>query len=177
MCRSKQYETRVIHDAARLFRHQCATRCSNCTDSQKQIIELNLVSMSFGKVRGIPIHSYAKNIIIIIRVHRIAWFEIQIKYFQSFHWPAWSYCKQNLIYNLLPAAHLKKIIGIGIGMKGKSTKVFASKDGWWPFVLIRLWVKHEHMCWIMQLVPKKLLPRFKRQKRFITGYILLYYCS
>ncbi|KAM6900474.1 RING finger protein 32 [Xenentodon cancila] len=26
MCRREQYETRVIHDAARLFRHQCATR-------------------------------------------------------------------------------------------------------------------------------------------------------
>ncbi|CAJ1082055.1 RING finger protein 32 isoform X1 [Xyrichtys novacula] len=26
MCRKEQYETRVIHDAARLFRHQCATR-------------------------------------------------------------------------------------------------------------------------------------------------------
>ncbi|KAG7224973.1 hypothetical protein INR49_014889, partial [Caranx melampygus] len=26
MCRREQYETRVIHDAARLFRHRCATR-------------------------------------------------------------------------------------------------------------------------------------------------------
>ncbi|KAL6097734.1 rnf32 [Pungitius sinensis] len=26
VCRKEQYETRVIHDAARLFRHQCATR-------------------------------------------------------------------------------------------------------------------------------------------------------
>ncbi|XP_071341109.1 RING finger protein 32 isoform X1 [Trachinotus anak] len=26
MCRREQYETRVIHDASRLFRHQCATR-------------------------------------------------------------------------------------------------------------------------------------------------------
>ncbi|XP_047424044.1 RING finger protein 32 [Mugil cephalus] len=26
VCRREQYETRVIHDAARLFRHQCATR-------------------------------------------------------------------------------------------------------------------------------------------------------
>ncbi|XP_034561946.1 RING finger protein 32 isoform X2 [Notolabrus celidotus] len=26
MCRKEQYETRVIHDAAQLFRHQCATR-------------------------------------------------------------------------------------------------------------------------------------------------------
>lgn len=27
MCRREQYETRVIHDAAHLYRHQCATRC------------------------------------------------------------------------------------------------------------------------------------------------------
>ncbi|XP_042366153.1 RING finger protein 32 [Plectropomus leopardus] len=30
MCRKEQYETRVIHDAARLFRHQCATRIQAC---------------------------------------------------------------------------------------------------------------------------------------------------
>uniref|UniRef100_A0A4W6FFW0 Ring finger protein 32 n=1 Tax=Lates calcarifer TaxID=8187 RepID=A0A4W6FFW0_LATCA len=30
MCRREQYETRVIHDAARLFRHQCATRIQAC---------------------------------------------------------------------------------------------------------------------------------------------------
>ncbi|KAG7453741.1 RING finger protein 32 [Solea senegalensis] len=30
VCRREQYETRVIHDAARLFRHQCATRIQAC---------------------------------------------------------------------------------------------------------------------------------------------------
>ncbi|TDG97364.1 hypothetical protein EPR50_G00225320 [Perca flavescens] len=30
MCRKEQYETRVIHDAARLFRHQCAIRIQAC---------------------------------------------------------------------------------------------------------------------------------------------------
>nr|XP_020457866.1 RING finger protein 32 [Monopterus albus] len=30
MCRREQYETRVIHDAAHLFRHQCATRIQAC---------------------------------------------------------------------------------------------------------------------------------------------------
>uniref|UniRef100_UPI0037E82C13 RING finger protein 32 n=1 Tax=Semicossyphus pulcher TaxID=241346 RepID=UPI0037E82C13 len=30
MCRKEKYETRVIHDAARLFRHQCATRIQAC---------------------------------------------------------------------------------------------------------------------------------------------------
>ncbi|XP_029979019.1 RING finger protein 32 isoform X2 [Sphaeramia orbicularis] len=30
MCRRQRYETRVIHDAARLFRHQCATRIQAC---------------------------------------------------------------------------------------------------------------------------------------------------
>ncbi|XP_041817463.1 RING finger protein 32 [Chelmon rostratus] len=30
MCRKEQYETRVIHDAAHLFRHQCATRIQAC---------------------------------------------------------------------------------------------------------------------------------------------------
>ncbi|XP_034005527.1 RING finger protein 32 [Trematomus bernacchii] len=30
MCRKDQYETRVIHDAAHLFRHQCATRIQAC---------------------------------------------------------------------------------------------------------------------------------------------------
>ncbi|KAM6971557.1 RING finger protein 32 [Tautogolabrus adspersus] len=30
MCRKEPYETRVIHDAARLFRHQCATRIQAC---------------------------------------------------------------------------------------------------------------------------------------------------
>ncbi|XP_059182739.1 RING finger protein 32 isoform X2 [Centropristis striata] len=30
MCRKEQYETRLIHDAARLFRHQCATRIQAC---------------------------------------------------------------------------------------------------------------------------------------------------
>ncbi|XP_040922018.1 RING finger protein 32 [Toxotes jaculatrix] len=30
LCRREQYETRVIHDAARLFRHQCATRIQAC---------------------------------------------------------------------------------------------------------------------------------------------------
>ncbi|KAA8580684.1 hypothetical protein FQN60_013642, partial [Etheostoma spectabile] len=30
MCRKNQYETRVIHDAARLFRHQCAIRIQAC---------------------------------------------------------------------------------------------------------------------------------------------------
>lgn len=29
MCRKEQYETRVIHDAAQLFRHKCATRYLN----------------------------------------------------------------------------------------------------------------------------------------------------
>ncbi|XP_041670488.1 RING finger protein 32 isoform X5 [Cheilinus undulatus] len=30
LCRKEQYETRLIHDAARLFRHQCATRIQAC---------------------------------------------------------------------------------------------------------------------------------------------------
>ncbi|XP_039982512.1 RING finger protein 32 [Xiphias gladius] len=30
LCRRQQYETRVIHDAARLFRHQCAARIQAC---------------------------------------------------------------------------------------------------------------------------------------------------
>ncbi|AWP20526.1 RING finger protein 32 isoform 4 [Scophthalmus maximus] len=30
MCRREQYETRLIHDAARLFRHHCATRIQAC---------------------------------------------------------------------------------------------------------------------------------------------------
>ncbi|XP_056289961.1 RING finger protein 32 [Pseudoliparis swirei] len=30
MCRKEPYEARVIHDAARLFRHQCATRIQAC---------------------------------------------------------------------------------------------------------------------------------------------------
>ncbi|XP_027129971.1 RING finger protein 32 isoform X3 [Larimichthys crocea] len=30
MCRKEQYETRVIHDAAHLFRHRCATRIQAC---------------------------------------------------------------------------------------------------------------------------------------------------
>ncbi|KAK2859560.1 hypothetical protein Q5P01_004180 [Channa striata] len=30
ICRREQYETRVIHDAARLFRHKCATRIQAC---------------------------------------------------------------------------------------------------------------------------------------------------
>ncbi|XP_068160043.1 RING finger protein 32 isoform X1 [Antennarius striatus] len=30
MCRKEQYETRVIHDAAHLFRHKCATRIQAC---------------------------------------------------------------------------------------------------------------------------------------------------
>uniref|UniRef100_A0A3Q4AMT3 RING-type domain-containing protein n=1 Tax=Mola mola TaxID=94237 RepID=A0A3Q4AMT3_MOLML len=30
MCRKEQYETRVIHDAAKLFRHECATRIQAC---------------------------------------------------------------------------------------------------------------------------------------------------
>ncbi|XP_051266494.1 RING finger protein 32 [Dicentrarchus labrax] len=30
MCRKQQYETRVIHDAAQLFRHRCATRIQAC---------------------------------------------------------------------------------------------------------------------------------------------------